>query len=329
MMHLRYKFLVTIFIFFIQSSNAQEFKWNIGFDGIADNREYFNTLTTPQTILAARIRGEMGFDLENYHQIRGGLNYIYEFGSSDSLLRPYITMYYHAEKAPYNFYMGTFPRKNLLNYPLALITDTLLYYRPNIEGLYLKLFGNWGYENFWIDWTSRQTNVDRETFLFGFSGTINWKTLFLQHYFVMHHFAGPAIPIPNDHLRDNGGLIIRSGINLSSMIGIDSLTISTGIVNSIDRIRGFYDWTLKYGSISEIHVNYKGYGMNALAYFGEGHDFMFSEGFYQARSYGRLDLFFTPLQFDRIKGRFMLSFHFIEGSIDYSQSFLLSVDITN
>lgn len=328
-MYLRFIFIVAIFIFFIKSNQAQELKWNIGFDGIADNREYFNTLTTPQTILGARLRGELGFDFDNYHQIRGGLNYLYEFGAIDTLLLPDITMYYHAEKEPFNFYMGTFPRKKLLDYPLALITDTLLYYRPNIEGLYLKLFGNWGYENVWIDWTSRQTNVDRETFLFGFSGSINRKIFFLQHYFIMYHFAGPAIPIPNDQLRDNGGLVIRSGINLSTMIGIDSLTISTGIVNSIDRLRGVYDWTLKYGSISEIHVNYKAYGINGLVYFGEGHDFMYSEGFYKATLYGRLDLFFTPLQFDRINGRFMLSFHFIEGSIDYSQSFLLSVDIAN
>ncbi len=331
-MHFRnwLKYSVIYYLLIISSnySHSQELKWNLGFDGIADNREYFNSLTTPQTILGSRISGQIGFDVDNYHQIRIGLSYLYEFGTIDTLLRPDIIMYYHAKKDPYEFYMGAFPRKRLLNYPLALLTDTLLYFRPNIEGLYLKLYGNWGFENVWIDWTSRQTNIERETFLFGFSGKLNLKKLYLEHYFVMHHFAGPAIPIPNDHLRDNGGLILRLGLNAAEFIKIDSLTFTTGIINSIDRIRGVYSWTMAYGSITELHLNYKGYGINGLVYVGEGHDFMYGEGFYKAKSYGRTDLFFTPLNFERIHGRFMLSFHFIEGSIDNSQSFLVSINIS-
>ena len=74
-------------------ARSQDFEWNAGFDGFLDNREYFS-IDIPQTIFGSRIRGEIGGSLDGMHRLRGGLNFLFEFGSDPWVRRPDITMYY-------------------------------------------------------------------------------------------------------------------------------------------------------------------------------------------------------------------------------------------
>ena len=116
---------------------GQNLEWQAGFDGFLDNREYQSSIQYPQTIFGARTWLELGGNINRVHHLRAGLNYMYEFGSAVDAIKPLPVLYYQLDWKPFNFYIGAFPRRNLLDYPLALLTDTLNYYRPDIEGMYL------------------------------------------------------------------------------------------------------------------------------------------------------------------------------------------------
>ncbi len=308
---------------------AQKIEWNAGINGIADNREYFNDYVAPQTIFGTRGRFELGFSTDSIHHARAGLDYFYEFGSYLGASRPDLLIYYHARKNPYHFYMGAFPRKNLLDYPLFLLSDTLHYFRPNIQGMYLSYQKKWGHQTVWIDWTSRQTKIKPENFLFGFSGKIKWHPFYAGHHFLMFHQACPAVKKPGEHLRDNGGADFFTGARWKNTGLFDTLDIQLMATLSIDRLRGVYSWRMPMGIMPRFQIHYRSFGIKALYYLGEGHDVVHGDGFYQARRYGRVDFLFFPILQEKVRGMFAFTMHYIDGQIDYSQRFLLRMELSS
>jgi hypothetical protein len=173
------------------TAGAQDLEWSAGFDGFLDNREYFS-IDIPKTIFGSRLRGEVGASLKEIHTLRAGVNFLFEFGSDPWVRRPDYTAYYKLKYKPFEFFIGSFPRRGLLDYPLALLADTLHYYRQNIQGVYLEFRRDWGYQNAFIDWTSHQTDSLPERFLFGFSGEAHFGLFYYSHHLIMGHFAGAA-----------------------------------------------------------------------------------------------------------------------------------------
>src|SRR5690606_5363606 len=106
-------------------------------------------------------------------------------------------------------YMGLFPRHGLLDtYPRAVLNDTLLYYRPNVEGMLLRYENSKVMQQVWIDWTSRQTAENKEQFLAGISGEVRFRWFFFTHHVMMWHDAGTAVKGENDNVRDNAAATI-------------------------------------------------------------------------------------------------------------------------
>jgi hypothetical protein len=318
-----------IVIMMIKPVDGQDAEWAFGFDGFLDNREYQNSVQYPQTIFGARTWLELGGKIDQVHRLRAGFNYMYEFGSTFEAIKPSPILYYQLDYKPFNFYIGAFPRRNLLDFPLALLTDTLNYYRPEMEGMYLNYdIGNWGWENVFIDWTGRQTNYDPEQFMFGFSGRLSYKFLYFTHHFLMGHFARPRIRPPDFHLRDNGGFDLNLGTDLSNLTFFDTINVSIGVIVSLDRIRGIYDgWETPAGLFTQANLDYRGLGIKGTYYRGQGHEFIWGDSFYKVKEYGRLDFYWQPFKKNNIQGKIVFSLHFIEQSVDYSQQVLISVNL--
>ncbi len=324
------KRLTTILIVLIPGlvTFGQNFEWKAGFHGFFDNREYFNEYTDAQTIFGSRLSVEAGFAVNGNNRFKAGLSYLYEFGSKGDLIAPDIIMYYNGQFKYINFFIGAFPRRNLIHHPLILLTDTLDYYRPNVEGMFLEFKAGRFYHSLWIDWTGRQTSEKRETFLIGGEGGIGRGIFFYRHNFIMYHFARPSVPIPGDHIRDNGGLTASLGLNLSSKIYLDSLTLTSGIAVSYDRLRSIYDFNFPAGWLNNIIIMHKGFGINGLYYEGDSQILLYGEGFYKSGRYGRIDLYYESNISHLIRCKLQFSFHFIPGIMDTSQSFsvYLSLD---
>jgi hypothetical protein len=317
--------ILLIFLLFLNTAvNGQTLSWDAGFDGFLDNREYFS-IGNPQTIFGARAWGEIGADFNEYHQIRGGINQLKEFGE-DVVHLPDLTMYYQFADDKLQFAIGAFPRRDKLNYPLAFLSDTLNYYRPNIQGVLLGLNHNRISQHLFIDWMSRQTDTRYERFMFSTSGKINFHPVFIENYLLMNHLAGKAIPEPGFHLRDNGGASIMLGFNASDYAPIDSLVFKTGGILSIDRTRGV-DPGFQYpaGFMVQFEARHNIFGISGSYYRGEGHTFFYGDPFYKLKEYGRLDLHLLSKTDNKLKLDVNFSLHLSKGQLDYSQQLLLYV----
>jgi len=322
--------LVSIFLLFLAGKiKAQQLEGKISLHTFADNREYAKSGRFSQTIFGMRISPELGLSLDSIHRLRVGFNALHEFGSPKFTNKIDIVAYYEYKKQDWNFFMGAFPRYNLLSdYPRAVLTDTFNYYRPNVEGMLLKYENkNWK-QILFIDWTSRQTATDRENFIFGLSGGFKKNLFFASYHGMMLHNAGPAIEIPGDHVEDNGAVSVKAGLDLSKKTFLDSLTFNVGGLMSFERVRSVGGWQTPKGILLEMSMEYHRFGITNSFYTGERHHIKYGDQFYTAKNYNRTDLSWRPKIYGGIEGQFTLSFHFLEGVIDSQQAFGLRYNIS-
>lgn len=316
-----FSFLLLLVLF----ANAQPIDYTFSFKGIGDNREYFSGYNQPQTILGARGALILGTRIDSIHRVKAGIDYFFEFGGELGELKPDFVLYYEAIKGPWMFRMGSFPRADVLNFPLAIVADDYTYYKPNLEGLFVQYKGkNWQMNTF-ADWVSRQDSVRREQFMAGFTGRSQWRRFFVEDYWYMFHNAGTMIRDSNRPIEDYNGGLIMTGIDLSGIIPIDKVIIKTGLLNSMKRIRTpGSKYTISYSSYTEIQLEYKGYGVQTIFNFGDPHNFFLGDSFYNnTNSYIRSNIYFTPINFEHVKGRFTWSLHIANGDLDNQQQFSL------
>ncbi|WP_372949898.1 hypothetical protein [Mariniphaga sp.] len=317
------KLLFLIFTLIPLLGFTQNFEYQVLFEGIGDNREYFSGKALPQTILGSRGAFEVGIEIEN-HRIRGGLSHLLEFGSDMDYHKPRMTLYYNYSDEQKDFLFGAFPRRGRIDFPLVMMTDTLLYYRPNIEGMFGEVRWDWGHQNGFVDWVSRQTDIKRENFTAGFSGEIFYENLFLQNYLLMFHDAGPGIDIPGDHIKDYLGYALQAGIRTSENSHLNGL-IKAGVLGSSFRERSVTGGFVNAASLfAEAQGRYKNFGVKSVLHSGDGHRFKDGDRFYRQKNYWRTDAIWYFINHEKVKGRFNLSFHLIDWN-DLDQSQQLSI----
>ncbi|RQP09883.1 MAG: hypothetical protein EAS52_23340 [Parapedobacter sp.] len=326
------RFILVFFILLTAARGyAQDFGWNVYFHGFADNREYAKSGRYSQSILGIRIAPEVSLSLDSIHFLHAGANFLHEFGSKGTTaeqLTP--TIYYNYKQAGHDFYIGMFPRKDLLNdYPRALLNDTLSYYRPNVEGMLWRYAGNRFHQQVWIDWTSRQTEIEREQFMVGISGRVNFGIGYFAHHITLWHDAGRKnnTDVNEMPVRDNGATALKLGVDLSPFVFLDSLDISGGGVVAYDRLRGLYNWRLPKGFMGDLYAEYRKIFISNTLYAGEGLDIAYGDRFYTANFYNRLELGWKPLQYKGLESKFTLSFHFTPGALDNQQQFTLQYNL--
>mgnify|MGYP001060452274 CR=1 FL=1 len=308
--------------------NAQYFQWEAGQITIVDNREYFNEFQVPQSILGSRAYALAGFQLDSSITFNAGFSHFQEYGSME--LSPYtdLILYAKYQSELFDLWGGLFPREGKIDqYPLALFYDTINYYRPIMEGLYFNFHHNGFTQSVWVDWTSRQTATERETFLFGMDARWEKNIFFAGYYFYMYHFAGPGIPLPNDPLRDNGAFNGKIGIDLSNKLFMDSLTFSGGWLVSLDRFRGQSDWDTPSGFLANFYLARSFIDLRGTVYFGDGHDLVWGDAFYRANSYLRLDPGIRIFESKYGYAKMIFPIHFIAGTIDFQQQLFFALSI--
>lgn len=317
------KILFLSFVILSLLGKSQNFEYQVLFEGIGDNREFFSNKALPQTILGTRGAFELGVEMDG-HRLRGGLSQLFEFGSAIDFHQPKLTMYYQSNDERTEFIFGAFPRRGKIDFPLAMLTDTLLYYRPNIEGFFGEVHWDWGHQNGFVDWVSRQTDTKRENFMAGFSGEMGHKNLFLQNYILMFHDAGPAINIPGDHIKDYLGFALQAGIRTSKESNFQGI-VKAGILASSYRERSVTDGYLNATSFfAEAKGKYKNFGIKSVLSSGAGHRFAYGDLFYRVKNYWRTDAIWYFINHEKVKGTFNLSFHLLDWN-DLDQQQQLSI----
>jgi hypothetical protein len=307
------------------SAKAQLTDFYIGFDGIFDNREFTTPYVKSQTIFGARINPGVSFGFDTYHSVHLGINYMYEFGGELLGVMPQLDLYYSYKTDQINLFMGSFPRKDLVNYPLVALTDTLNYFRPNIEGISVSYAWGWGDVHAWIDWTGRIGKETRERYIAGFDVTFRAGVFFLTALTTNHHLARKSVWDPLNRLWDDGSVLGIIGTDLSEKLVLDELKISTAWVSTYARLRGIESiWTK--GWLSQLDARYGIVGLKGTCYLGEGPHLLYGDWLYRSGNYGRIDLFIDPFKTPRISSKIGVNMHLISGEgVQWSQQLLISV----
>ncbi|MBD1393086.1 hypothetical protein [Mucilaginibacter glaciei] len=325
-------YFIILLCFATRAVTAQTVDVHFNGLGFFDNREYKEFVLRSRTYSGTRLNLDVGLNLDSVHHFIVGVNALHEFGANPFFVKVNPVAYYSFTGKNWLFNAGEFPREGLLtDYPRAMLNDTLRYYRPNVEGLLTKFHSDHVSETIWIDWVSRQTNTDREQFLFGFSGKYKPALrgpFYVSHYFFLLHDAGPAIAIPNDHIQDNGAAQIRLGLDLSHKTMLDSLTFEAGGMLSLERTRGIDGFQKPAGFVASAFLSYKRFALFDEFYKGQGHNVTFGDAYYRYKTYNRLDIIYTPFLYKGLRGQFILSFHQTpESSGSNQEAFRLTYDI--
>ncbi|MFV0592836.1 MAG: hypothetical protein ACK5M7_15750 [Draconibacterium sp.] len=303
--------LVVLFLLTSLLSKAQKLEYQVLFEGIGDNREFTQPYAYPQTIIGTRGAFELGVTMDN-HRLRGGLSHLFEFGSEMDAQKPKLTLYYQYLDKQKEFIFGAFPRRDKIDFPLAMLSDTLLYYRPNIEGLFGNVTWDWGHQNGFVDWVGRQTETQREQFMAGFSGEIFHKNLFLQNYLLMFHNAHTLFNNPPLHIEDYMGFAVQAGVRTAEGSKITGY-IKTGVLNSTYRERGVTDgYDVSTTLFTELKGRYKNFGVKSVLNTGGGHKFALGDRYYRAENYWRTDLIWYFINHKNIRGTFNISMHIVD-----------------
>jgi hypothetical protein len=328
------KFYLIALISLITSTAALAQSLDIHFNGLGfmDNREYKDFVARSRTYSGTRIALDLGLNLDSLNHFIVGVNGIHEFGAHPYFFKVDPIAYYKFESSKWLFNAGEFPREGLIsNYPRALLNDTLRYYRPNVEGLLARYHNEHFTETGWIDWVSRQTQTEREQFLFGFEG--KWKPslfgpFYISHYVLMMHDAGAEVLLPNDHIGDNGAAQVRLGLDFSHKQTIfDSLSFEAGAMGSFQRRRGLGGAKTPMGFVASAYLSYHRFAVFNEFYAGQGSEIAYGDAFYEKKFYNRLDLMYTPFLFNHIKGQFIFSIHRTPGYTSNQEAFRITYDL--
>lgn len=321
------RLLAHITLLFLLSSAgiAQAPRFYIGFDGIMDNREYYTPNVDHQTIFGARINPGVSFGFDSLHSVKLGINYMYEFGGEFLGVMPQLDLYYQFKSEQVDFLFGSFPRKDILDYPLMLLTDTLNYYRPNMEGASVSYAWAWGSVHGWVDWTGRITTETREGILAGIDATFRAGFFYFTALTTRYHLARSAEYDPSNILRDDGSILGAFGVDLSHKWVLDKLDINTGWVSTYVWKRDTDPvWT--NGWLSQLDARYRIFGIKGTCYLGGAPHLLYGDPLYRAGNYGRIDLFIDPFKNPRISSKIAWNIHMVEGhGVQHSQQILVSV----
>ena len=322
---LRFVTLTLLVCGFCSLSHAQEqVGMTLDFFGYIDNREYKSSYTTDKTYLGTIISPKLYFAIDSNNRIYGGLNYQQAFGmhqENKGKVSPIV--YYNFKNEHFDLALGHMPRyERLKNVPRLVLSDTLFYDRPNIEGMYFAYQNKHIKQAIYIDWLSAQSYEHRERFMAGLSGELNFGRFYLADDALLYHNALTSNEAVEEHIQDNAILLLRAGIDLSRKTFLDSLRIDAGIALGYDRVRSEYDRGAK-GFISNIHLGYKAFSIHNTLYLGDPLNLPNGDSFYHRKRYDRLDLGWSPFQKGNLEGRLTASFHITSDQISNQQAFTL------
>jgi hypothetical protein len=314
---------IILFLLITFFGTAQKPVLKFSFQGIGDNREFHNGQSMSQTILGTIGSAQIGTKIDG-HSLFAGVSELFEFGTEISFHQPQLIMYYQFEDSKKQFQFGSFPRLGMVDFPLAMLADTLQYFRPNIEGMSGKITGDRGFQMAFVDWNGRQTKTTRESFIVGTSGEIHIKKAFFQNYVLMYHFAHSGERIEGQHIKDYFGYSLMGGARLGSEKTLHA-EVKAGILSSLYRERSVTDgFRSGYSFMAEGTGWYKTLSLKAILHHGDKQTFALGDPFYRFRNYVRTDAIWNFIHHKNITGRFNWSFHWTNSSKpDQSQQLLV------
>ena len=333
-----------IFVSFLLISSeafSQEKDWKINLFNFFDNTEFGRSaVKIPQTMAGVQVAPELGVVWDTLNKVNVGVNLLHEYGSPNVIDKFYPTAYYESDRGPFRFLMGAFPRIGTIdNYPRLFFQDSVLYYRPNVNGIFWEYRKGDNNANVWLDWTGRQSKTVNEEFFIGFSGRFKTGIFYLQHFGAMFHYAGKMDPVVEEPLHDNLLFLTSAGIDLSDGTGFSKLETNAGWVTRLERSRSDNSgWIASNGLLVETRVEYKWFGLFNTFFSGNdmmhyynvlGNKLYWGDPAYRSKVSDRADFYIRFLQSRSVDLEFTYSLTFMEGRTYNEQMLKINVNLNS
>src|SRR5699024_7521703 len=158
--------------FFLKAQHQHQFGLRASLFSYIDNREYKVHITEDKSLLATHLSTSLFYFVDNKHFIYAVAHYQHNFSNvKNGQLKPILYYKYQAQKV--NFYFGHTPREEAVgNLHPILLSDTVYYTRPNLEGMLVELKSKNYFQKIYIDWPGEQSTEIREQFFAGTSGEV-------------------------------------------------------------------------------------------------------------------------------------------------------------
>jgi hypothetical protein len=236
--------------------------------------------------------------------------------------------------------MGAFPRIGTIdNYPRLFFQDSVLYYRPNVNGIFWEYRKGDNNANVWLDWTGRQSKTVNEEFFIGFSGRFKTGIFYLQHFGAMFHYAGKMDPVVEEPLHDNLLFLTSAGIDLSDGTGFSKLETNAGWATRMERSRADNSgWISSNGLMMETRVEYKWFGLFNTFFSGNdmmhyynvlGNKLYWGDPTYRSKVSDRSDFYIRFLQSRTVDLEFTYSLTFMEGRMYNEQMLKININLNS
>lgn len=340
---LKNKWLVIIVaLFFSDALSAQTLKWSTALDFFFDNTEFAqSSFAIDQTMAGVALTQQIGWQFERKHRIMGGVYARKDLGSSRfaSTIRP--MAYYRLNDKNTLFQVGSFPRQALLNdYSNFFFQDSIAFYKPTLEGFFLRKGNERQFVKLWLDWTGLQTNIERESFFIGVSAYKQFGQVFFadwQSY--LFHYATTRPNPEAQSVCDNLLGLFSVGLKYADGYGFDLSRLSVGLLTGFERDRRQKDdYRTPLGLTLQADVRYKRFGSENLFYFGQqrmtlyaqyGNRLYWGNPFLRSSNYFQNKLYWNFLHTRHVTGQLAARTHFSEGKIFFEQMLTLRAHINN
>lgn len=321
-----------------KKSVGTEWSWQrLGFHsedvGFFDNREVHSPYQRSQTLFGSRMGAELSVGSKT-SSLNAGYYVIDEFGR-DGLTDHGFTLFFHyQDKDGISGAFGSFPRRLLKReLPSVFVSDSLLYFTPNLNGALIQYESRNGFVELYCDWLSRQSLQQREIFEIVSDGETellrdhsphSLKAAYnarLTHFSVRSGHQGDFV---YDKLMVNPYL--EATFRWNGLI--EALRINGGYMLSLNRDRGDNVWKAPMGFLGDASLDIWRFELRNRLYVGnplmsdfETYGRLLHRGdpYYRSGMYDRTDVSFRLLNKQRVQCSATASFHATEGTLDYSQ----------
>ena len=332
--------------------HAQKVEWNLSAEGYFDNGEGDDTYRTTMTYSGLRVTPEIGISWdEGKHSLMGGYSGLAEWGVKHGFTDGTPIIYYRYQTKPLTFTFGSFHRDKLLgDYPSYMISDTIRYYRPIIQGFAFQHQHARGYFEAFLDWTGMRSDTTREQFMVGLSvkhaiGKLDDSVVFptysskfyvgLEGYY--YHYALTWHADATQHIHDNLVAHPFVGYQLKSLTTEASVDVKLGALMSFDRERHMDGGKhTPIGFLGEIDAQYKRWFLSEIFYAG-GHqqpfgkrffgEYYWGDTYYHAPAYSRTDIKFQFIRHKWVDGFAGAVFNVTKAGLNWHQMLTLRVNL--
>lgn len=299
------RYLTILFVLLLSIANgyAQKFLYDVDFLFDFDNREYHDPYDDSQTIAGFRLTPTVGVgfadSLGGEHKFMAGVSYIQPFGAGWKSVKVMPTVYYQWKVKPFKVSAGFIPYSELYSaLPDYLMSDSLAFMSPNIQGLLAQFKNHWGYLQVFADWRGMMQVDTREAFRIVADGKLRYKWAYWGLYAQLNHLANSAGK--HQGVCDDAMVNPLMGFDFTSMTPLDSLSVQVGYLFGVQRDRNAHESYVAHGGHIDLMMRWRFIGFKNSLYFGEKqmpfyerYGSLLNQGdpHYNAMLYDRMDIY--------------------------------------